>query len=106
MNEIDIEIEKLKEIVITSKEYRTYQEKLHLVKQREGLKEKIDDFRIRNFELQNSEDVAFDKVEKFEEEYAKFREEQLVSDFLAAELALCRMMQDINTKLFDALNFE
>lgn len=30
----------------------------------------------------------------------------MVSDFLAAELAFCRMMQDINLRLTEALHFE
>ena len=45
-------------------------------------------------------------LEAFEREYANFREEPLVSEFLAAELAFCRMMQDINLHLTEAVHFE
>ena len=70
------------------------------------LKAKIDDYRVRNFELQMSEDNALDKIDQFEREYANFRENPLVSDFLAAELAFCRMIQDINTQIAEAMHFE
>ena len=44
--------------------------------------------------------------EQFEKEYADFRENTLVSEFLAAELAFCRMMQDINLQVTEAVHFE
>ena len=39
-------------------------------------------------------------------EYKEFRENVIVDDFLKAELALCRMMQEINALIVDGLNFE
>ena len=42
----------------------------------------------------------------FEKEYENFRQQPLVADFLAAELALCRMMQDIFGDITEALDFE
>ena len=73
-----------------------------------NMREKIDDYRMRNFELQNSvytEDLL-DKMEAFEREYEKFREDPLVEEFLDAELAFCRMMQEIDVKLAEAVDFE
>ena len=66
----------------------------------------IDDFRTRNFELQTSGDCAFDKLEAFEKEYEGFRENVLVDEFLAAELAFCRMMQEINIRITEAMQFD
>ena len=48
----------------------------------------------------------FDKMDYFEKEYKEFRENVIVDDFLKAELALCRMMQEINALIVDGLNFE
>ena len=76
------------------------------VKQLPELKEKIDDYRMRNFELQQSPDYAFDKMEQFQREYRSFREDPLVSEFLSAELAFCRMVQDIEQKLTENIDFE
>ena len=106
MRDIDIALEQLVQAVVNSKECKRYREELRLVKLRPGLKEEIDEFRMRNFRLQNSEDVAFDKIEEFEKEYEECRSDPLVSDFLASELAVCRMVQNISDKLTEALEFE
>lgn len=74
----------------------------------QAMREKIDEYRVRNFELQNSvqtEDLL-DKLDAFEREYEKFREDPLVEEFLDAELAFCRMMQEIDVKLAEAMDFE
>ena len=70
------------------------------------LKAQIDEFRMRNFKLQTGGDNAFDKLEQFEDEYAEFRENPLVNDFLASELAFCRMMQEINRCIMNSVDFE
>lgn len=56
--------------------------------------------------MQNTGDMAFERIEQFEREYSDFRENPLVSDFLAAELALCRTIQQINFNITEALDFE
>lgn len=93
-------------VIKESDEYINYETQLERVKQENGLKEQIDIFRKRNYELQRSEDIAYDKIDAFEREYESFCENPLVSDFLSAELAFCRMMQEINYKLTDAVDFE
>ena len=47
-----------------------------------------------------------DRMEAFEREYEKFREDPLVDDFLRAELAFCRMMQEVYALLADDIDFE
>lgn len=89
----------------TYKEYLFQREKL---KKQPELYDKVNEFRQKNFELQNeldSEDL-FDRMEAFEQEYAKFRENPMVEAFLRAELAFCRMMQDINVLLTAEIDFE
>lgn len=89
----------------TYKEYLFQREKL---KKQPELYDKVNEFRQKNFELQNeldSEDL-FDRMEVFEQEYAKFRENPMVEAFLRAELAFCRMMQDINVLLTAEIDFE
>lgn len=106
MSNIDNALKQLTEAVLESEEYREYDLQRNRVNQYPELKAKIDEYRERNFRLQTSEENALDKLEQFEREYSGFRENPLVSDFLAAELAFCRMMQDINLRLTEALHFE
>lgn len=86
--------------------YLEYRTQLDKVKQFPELKAQIDEFRTRNYLLQISQENALDKIYQLETEYEDFRENPLVSDFLAAELAFCRMMQDINRQVVAAMNFE
>lgn len=86
--------------------YLEYQRQLARVKEQPELKRQIDDFRTRNFELQTSKDTNFDKIDQFTRENEAFRENPLVSDFLAAELAFCRMMQEIGLYVTDQMRFE
>jgi cell fate (sporulation/competence/biofilm development) regulator YlbF (YheA/YmcA/DUF963 family) len=92
--------------LLKSEEYLKYVEQKERVKQYPDLKKQIDEFRRRNFEMQNSGDMVFEKIEAFEREYADFRDNPLVADFLEAELAFCRMMQELNHKVADALDFD
>lgn len=92
--------------ILESDVYLLYREELDKVLQEPGLKEQIDEFRRRNYELQSSADNNFDKLERFEKEYENFRDNPLVADFLAAELDFCRMMQDISIRITAELKFE
>ena len=89
----------------TYKEYLYQREK---IKKQPELYDKVNEFRQKNFDLQNESDSEdlFDRMEAFEQEYAKFRQNPMVEDFLRAELAFCRMMQDINVLLTAEIDFE
>ncbi len=106
MDQVDEAVNALAAALLNSEVYLEYKKKLDEVKQFPQLKERIDEFRRRNYELQCSPDYAFDKMDEFEREYRRFREDSLVSDFLAAELALCRLIQNINGRLVEAIDFE
>lgn len=108
MMEVQEALEQLAQAVKESEVYREYRRQSERVDNAGDMREKIDEYRVRNFELQNSvqtEDLL-DKMDDFEREYEKFREDPLVEEFLDAELAFCRMMQDIDVKLAEAMDFE
>lgn len=101
---VDTFVNSLKE----TETYKKYCEQLQLIKQQPQQYEKVNEFRKRNFELQNSQqtDDLFEKMDAFEKEYEKFREDPLIDHFLQAELALCRMMQNIDVMITEKLDFE
>ncbi len=106
--EVQKALEQLAQAIKDSDIYREYRRQSEKVDNTGDMREKIDEYRVRNFELQNSvqtEDLL-DKLDAFEREYEKFREDPLVEEFLDAELAFCRMMQEIDVKLAEALDFE
>ena len=106
--EVQKALEQLAQGIKDSDIYREYRRQSEKVDNTGDMREKIDEYRVRNFELQNSvqtEDLL-DKLDAFEREYEKFREDPLVEEFLDAELAFCRMMQEIDVKLAEAMDFE
>ncbi len=94
--------------IMTSDTYRQYYYQREKIKKQPELYEKVNEFRQRNFDLQNETDSddMLDRMEAFEREYEKFRENSLVDDFLRAELAFCRMMQEVYVLLADEVDFE
>lgn len=88
--------------------YKNYRTQLERIKQYPDLYKQVNEFRQRNYEIQNTEQVdeLFDKIDAFEREYEKFRENPIVDEFLRAELALCRMMQKIDIFITEELDFD
>lgn len=88
--------------------YQKYCYQLEKIKKYPDLYEQVNEFRQRNYEIQNTSQVdeLFDKMDVFEKEYERFRDNPLVDDFLAAELAFCRLMQEIDIFITEELNFE
>ena len=106
--EVQKALEQLAQAIKDSDIYREYRRQSERVDNAGDMREKIDEYRVRNFELQNSvqtEDLL-DKLDDFEREYEKFREDPLVEEFLDAELAFCRMMQEIGLYVTDQMKFE
>ena len=106
--EVQEALGQLAQAIRDSEIYREYRRQSERVDNAGNMREQIDEYSIRNFELQNSaytEDLR-DKMEAFEREYEKVREDPLVEEFLDAELAFCRMMQEIDVKLAEAVDFE
>lgn len=107
MSKVANAVEQLIAEILSSDEYRAYDEQRNKVKKYPELKAQIDEFRERNFLIQTSDDEnSMEKLETFEKEYSDFRENPLVSDFLAAELDFCRMMQGVNLRITEGVHFE
>ena len=110
MSRVETALEELIAAVIVSEEYREYdrQKQKQIMKEQPELKAQIDRFRQENFELQNSvqSDELFDRTDEFSRRLEEFRKNPLVDAFLNAELDFCRMIQEINGKIVEAVNFE
>lgn len=106
MNELDYAVAEYITAIKNTEIYQNYVRERDKVKQYPELKAQIDDFRKRNYELQTCADNDFNKIDRFEKDYEDFRENPLVDDFLAAELAFCRMMQKANMHITEAVEFE
>ncbi|MBQ8198457.1 MAG: YlbF family regulator [Lachnospiraceae bacterium] len=100
--ELDEFIVKLKD----TKVYREYEIQKNKIKELPELKQRVDDFRRRNYELQtrNYPENIYDEMERFQRDNEAFQAIPQVRDFLQAELALCRMIQKVTTSIVEAVS--
>lgn len=110
MTEKDV-MEAARQLAGIIRETDIYQEYLRcreILKKQPELYAQVNEYRRKNFDIQNESEGSelFDRMEAFEREYREFRENPLVDDFLRAELALCRMLQEMNVLLTVEIDFE
>ena len=106
MNELDRAVLMYIMAIKNTEIYQNYARERDRVRQYPELKAQLDDFRRRNYELQISADTDFHKIDQFEMDYEDFRENPIVDEFLAAELAFCRMIQKANMQITEAIDFD
>lgn len=106
VDKLESAVDTLITTILECEEYLAYRAELDKVLQIPDLKAQIDEYRKRNYELQSRPDIDFDKLDRFEKEYENFRSNPAVSDFLAAELAFCKRMQAIETRITVELDFQ
>ena len=108
MLQVRNELEQLKNAIRNSEVAKKYDEVRWKVEQDNELSRQINEFRRKNYELQTQTypDHLMDVSDSFSKEYASFRENPLVQEFLAAELAYCRMLQEVTTEIVGVVNLD
>ncbi len=107
MNQIEEKLEALVREVKESAVYQEYQRVRELVHQEPEKEKAVHEFRRRNFELHKRRDVdLYTEMDRLEKEFAPLRAETYVNEYLAAELAVCRMVQHINYRLMEEIEFD
>ena len=106
--ELFLGVRSLVDTIKNTREYKEYEFQKEKVKKIPELKARIDDFRAKNYQLQNSaqSDNLMEDAERLQRENADLLEDPLVADFLQAELDFCRMMQGVNTCIMEGIDFE
>lgn len=105
---IKVQTDKLIQTILESEVYQNYRKQTEKVARMPELKNQINEYRTKRFELQRIEDEAmlFDRMEEFDRQYERFEEDPIVGAFLTAELDFCRAVQEINSAIIEALEFE
>lgn len=107
MKRVEEKLDALVRVVKESPEYREYQRVRELVHQEPEKERAIHEFRKRNFELHKRKDVdLYSEMDRLEKEFAPLRAEPYVNEYLSAELAVCRMVQRINYRLMEEIEFD
>ncbi len=97
-------VEKIK----TTDIYLNYLEQVKKIQKYPDLLNQINEYRNESFMLQNKYEgeELYDRTEELSQRYEKFLEIPVVDDFMSAELALVRTMQDINMYIVEGLDFQ
>lgn len=99
--------ENLADALMASDEYRRYKTAERKLKDFPGLYDEVNAFRKSNLDLQQDESAdLFSTTDKIEQEYQELRENKFVQEFLASELAFCRLYQRINYTILENLDFD
>ena len=88
--------------------YKNYQYCKDKLRQKPEKLQQLMEFRKKNYLLQNSQATVdlYEETDRMENEYREFRKNPMVSEYLAAENALCKIVQQINWTLIEGLEFE
>lgn len=108
MGEVISETKALANEIIKSKEYVYYQKAKDNLRKDATLYAKVNEFRRRNFEIQNSSgsDDLFDEIERLNSEYHEILSMPTVTEFFVAEQKVCKLMQDVYTIISNQLEFD
>ena len=108
MSQIEDAMDGLMTAIRNSEEFIRYQAIKDKVHGFPKLESQITEFRKKNYLLQNSQGTVdlYEETDRMENEYREFRKNPMVSEYLAAENALCKIVQQINWTLIEGLEFE
>ncbi|MDD7641078.1 MAG: YlbF family regulator [bacterium] len=106
-SDIQTALEQLTAAMKNSEEYVRFKRAEAKVAEFSGLQQRIDEFRKNWYALQSSgAPDLFEQIDQVEENNMDFRENPYVQEFLASELALCRMFQQVNWTIMQNLDFD
>ena len=106
MNRIEQLTKELIDAIEHSSQYENYEKIRQQLSKAPLLKERVDEFRKKNYDLQNSHMDIFDEAEKLQREYQDILNNRLVRSYLDAENAICRVIQQINWQILENLEIE
>lgn len=108
MNRVDESIDLLVTAFKESPEYQKYQEMRAKIQLDPEKERQVNEFRKKTYLLQNSREPIdlFTEIDRLQQESAPLRAQPDVNEYLGAELAVCRMVQHINYRLMQEIDFD
>lgn len=105
--QVESSLRALIDTIRNSEVYHNYRAAHQKVAEYPELLEQINEFRRRNFVMQQtlSGEELMEQTDHLASEYAGFRENPLVDQYLNAELTFCRMKQGMDDLLLKELDF-
>ena len=91
-----------------SEAYKAFREVSRRVSEEPQLRQRLDEFRKKNYLLQNGSNAydLFDDVQNLEREYEDMRKNPVIQEYLAAELQICRIIQRCADEILTSVEIE
>ncbi len=105
--DIEIKARELADMLINGDVYKRYITAKEEIAKEPELMAKVDEFRKKNFFIQNEENNnKFDGLKKLKSDYYEIMADKRVKKYLDSELILCRTIQKINAILVENLDVD
>ena len=88
-------------------EYRAFEQARHKLDEDPRKRKRTDEFRRKNFLLQNSEESGSQEAqEQMFLERSELRKDPVIDEYLKAELSVCRLLRQISLRLMDSVDLD
>lgn len=105
MSDLAKSVEQLVEAIKTSEEYADYLQARDTLSKDPEKYQRTNSFRSQCYQFQTSSETLTG-IQDITEMYNELVKDSEIEHFLLAELALCRMIQKINYRIIDEMDFE
>ncbi|HIR27371.1 MAG TPA: YlbF family regulator [Candidatus Choladousia intestinigallinarum] len=108
MKQVEMYTKQLVQAIQESQEYQEFCEVREELRRQPELRERMNEMRRMNFELQSTapSEELYRELNSIWKEFREFRKNPLADEFLKAELAMCRMLQQINNEITSAVDLD
>ena len=108
MKQVEMYTKQLVQAIQESQEYQEFCEVREQLRRQPELRDRMNEMRRMNFELQSTapSEELYRELNSIWKEFREFRKNPLADEFLKAELAMCRMLQQINNEITSAVDLD
>ncbi len=108
MKEIMSCLDELVEAIKASPQVARYQKAVEMVDAYPEKIERLHEFRVKTYELQNKGDTVdmFAEMDRLAEAFSDVYNDDVMDEYVNAEIALCKLIQTIERIVIDCLNFK
>lgn len=100
-------LRELKNAIGSSEEYLRFERAKQSLAEFPDLKHQVEEWRRKYYCIQNQDGIdLFDEVDSLQEEYARIRKNPLIREFLASELLVCHMIQEVYREILDSVDLD
>lgn len=107
MTDLSLATRNVIRVLCDTEEYKNYREKLDTLRKYPELLERANELRKKNFLIQKEAgEEILDMMDALTNEYEDVINNELVSDFMEAEVALAKLLQDFTSSVIEGLDFD